>query len=55
VNSYKIFNTIKRLDAVALVVDLPEHRLGRGQVGAVVEELVADVYAAEFSDAEGRA
>ena len=48
-------NIIKLLDVVALMVDLPEHQLSRGQVGTVVEELAANVYEVEFLDAEGRA
>lgn len=44
---------IKLLDAVALLGDLPEARLRRGQVGTVVEELSPDVYEVEFSDDGG--
>jgi hypothetical protein len=35
-------NQIKLLDVVALVVDVPEHNLSRGQVGTVVELLKED-------------
>jgi len=42
------------LDAVALADDLPEHRLRRGQVGTIVEELAEGVFEVEFSDDEGR-
>jgi len=45
---------VKLLDTVALLEDLPEKRLHRGQVGTVVEELAKDVYEVEFSDDEGR-
>ena len=45
---------IKLLDAVALVNDLPEHKLKRGEVGTVVEILAPDVFEVEFSDDEGR-
>jgi hypothetical protein len=41
------------LDVVALLSDLPEHGLVRGQVGTVVE-LLDDAYEVEFSDDEGR-
>jgi uncharacterized protein DUF4926 len=41
-------------DVVALLVDLPERGLCRGQVGTVVETLGPDVYEVEFSDDEGR-
>lgn len=42
------------LDVVALLADVPEHKLVRGQVGTVVEQLEADVFEVEFSDDEGR-
>jgi hypothetical protein len=42
------------LDTVALLQDLPEARLQRGQVGTVVEELAPDVFEVEFSDDQGR-
>lgn len=45
----------KLLDVVALLVDLPERKLWRGQVGAVVDVLDADVFEVEFCDEEGRA
>jgi len=45
---------IKLLDAVALVDDLPERDLNRGEVGTVVEILAPDVFEVEFSDDEGR-
>jgi hypothetical protein len=43
------------LDPVALLTDLPVHRLGRGQVGTVVEQLDDDTSLVEFSDDQGRA
>jgi len=43
------------LDAVALLRDVPEYGLARGQVGTVVEELSNDVVEVEFSDEDGRA
>jgi hypothetical protein len=48
-----VSGAIKLLDAVALLRDLPEARLRRGQVGTVVEELSPDVYEVEFSDDRG--
>lgn len=48
-------DTIHVLDAVALIEDLPERGLYRGQVGTVVEALAPDVFEVEFSDDEGRA
>lgn len=43
------------LDAVALLADIPAHRLARGQVGTVVELLDRGTMLVEFSDDEGRA
>jgi hypothetical protein len=45
---------IKLLDTVALLEDLPERKLKRGEVGTVVEILAPDVYEVEFSDDEGQ-
>lgn len=45
---------IKLLDTVALLADLPERKLKRGEVGTVVEILAPDVYEVEFSDDEGQ-
>ncbi len=42
------------LSVVALLVDLPERGLVRGQVGTVVETLAQGVFEVEFSDEEGR-
>lgn len=44
----------KMLDVVALIEDLPEHSLFRGQVGTIVENLAPDVYDVEFCDDEGQ-
>jgi hypothetical protein len=41
------------LDVVALLSDLPEYGLVRGQVGTVVE-LLDGAYEVEFSDDEGK-
>jgi hypothetical protein len=45
---------INVLDVVALLVDMPEHGLVRGQVGTVVERLDEGALEVEFSDDEGR-
>ena len=45
---------IRLLDTVALVDDLPERKLKRGEVGTVVEILAPDVFEVEFSDDEGQ-
>jgi len=42
------------LDTVALIEDLPQEGLCRGQVGTVVETLAPDIYEIEFSDNAGR-
>lgn len=48
-------NTAKLLDVVALIVDLPEYNLGRGQVGTIVELLAdGEAFEVEFSDRDGR-
>jgi hypothetical protein len=43
------------LDVVALLIDLPAHRLARGQVGTIVELLDEETVLVEFSDEQGRA
>ena len=43
------------LDVVALLTDLPAHRVTRGQVGTVVEQLDDRTLLVEFSDDQGRA
>ena len=45
---------IEILSAVAMLEDLPEQGLLRGQVGTVVESWAPGVYEVEFSDDEGR-
>lgn len=45
---------IQVLDVVALVDDIPERGLRRGQVGTVVEALAPDVFEIEFCNDEGR-
>jgi hypothetical protein len=39
---------------VALLEDVPNKELARGQVGTVVAELAPGVYDVEFSDLQGR-
>ena len=45
---------IEVLSVVALLQDLPEEGLVRGQVGTVVEIWAPGVYEVEFSDDNGR-
>jgi hypothetical protein len=45
---------IELLSVVALVEDLPEKGLVRGQVGTVVEKLAPGVYEVEFIDDFGQ-
>ena len=44
---------MKMHDMVALVDDLPEHNLRRGQVGTLVEQWTDDVYEVEFAGTDG--
>ena len=46
---------MKLLDVVALVDDLPDLGLYRGQVGTIVEEYEPEVFEVEFSNIDGRA
>lgn len=46
---------MKLLDVVALIDDLPELGLFRGQVGTIVEVYEPEVFEVEFSDVSGRA
>lgn len=43
------------LDVVALLANLPEHGLARGNVGTIVEDLDDKTVLVEFSDDDGRA
>ncbi len=45
---------MKLLDVVALIEDLPEVGLYRGQVGTIVEVYEPEVFEVEFSDTQGR-
>ncbi len=51
----KIDETPKLLNVVALLADLPEEGLARGQVGTIVELLDDSTALVEFSDDQGRA
>ncbi len=44
----------KLLAPVALLVDIPEHGLTRGEMGTVVEHLGADAALVEFADDDGQ-
>ena len=46
--------SIRLLDTVALVDDLPGRKLKRGEVRTVVEVLAPGVYEVEFCDDEGQ-
>lgn len=49
-----VSNQIKLLDVVALMTDLPQYNLWRGQVGTVVETLAdGAAFEVEFSDRTG--
>ena len=45
---------MKLLDVVALLQDLPELGMIRGQVGTIVEIYEPDVFEVEFIDSNGR-
>jgi hypothetical protein len=47
-------SAISNLDVVALLTDIPEQGLVRGQVGTVVERLADDVFEVEFVDDDGQ-
>ena len=44
---------LELLSVVALLEDVADHGLLRGQVGTVIERLAAGVYEVEFSDDDG--
>ena len=50
-----IGQAVQLLDVVALIEDVLQSGLRRGQVGTVVEALDQNAYLVEFSDDEGRA
>jgi hypothetical protein len=50
-----VMDAIEMHSVVALVEDLPQEGLVRGQVGTVVENWAPGVYEVEFSDDNGRA
>lgn len=47
-------SSLKLLDVVALIENLPELGLYRGQVGTIVEVYEPGVFEVEFSDMQGR-
>lgn len=49
-----MIENIQLLDVVALLRDVPERGLKRGQVGTIIEQLAPDVYEVEFNNDEGR-
>lgn len=49
-----VADTLKIRDVVALLEDIPDHRLHRGQVGTIIEKLAPQVFEIEFSDDHGR-
>jgi Domain of unknown function (DUF4926) len=46
-------DTIKLFDVVALLEDLPDEGLQRGDMGTIVEILPPDAYEVEFANREG--
>ena len=49
-----VMTGIEALSVVAVLEDLPEEGLVRGQVGTVVESWAPGVYEVEFCDDDGR-
>ncbi len=47
-------SSLKLLDVVALLKDIPNEKLVKGQVGTIIEELDKGVYEVEFADKQGR-
>jgi hypothetical protein len=45
---------MKLLDVVALIQDLPEQNLYKGQVGTIIEVYEPDVFEVEFVDSQGK-
>lgn len=45
---------IHLLDVVALLKDIPEEKLRKGQVGTIVEVFDADNFEVEFADKQGQ-
>ena len=45
---------MKQFDTVALIMDLPELNLYRGQVGTIVEEYEENAFEVEFIDLNGK-
>ena len=52
---FKEITNMKLLDIVALLKNLSELNLYRGQVGTIIEEYEPGVFEVEFSDNTGRA
>ncbi len=51
---FKTLDTLDTLDTVALLIDLADYGLVKGQVGTIVEMLDENVFEVEFSDKNGR-
>ncbi len=47
-------HTLTIFDVVALLKDVPEQGLPKGQVGIIVEEWTDGVYEVEFADKQGQ-
>jgi hypothetical protein len=52
-NDKEINGDIQLLDVVALTEDIPEYKLWRGEIGAVVECYPGDAYEVEFVAQDG--
>lgn len=52
--NYNSRTSLKLLDTVALLKDVPGEKLIKGQVGTIIEMLEEGVYEVEFADKQGR-
>ncbi len=46
--------SLRLLDIIALLIDIPDEKFSVGQVGTIVEVLADDVFEVEFADTRGR-
>ncbi len=49
----KSMQAFKTLDVVALLNDVPEKKLSKGQVGTIVEQLDDNIFEVEFTNKNG--
>ena len=52
---FSLYIVMKLFDTVALLENLPELNLFRGQIGTIIEVYEPEVFEVEFSDLNGKA